>query len=172
MNRKKLVILACLLGIFVAPKLYAQSLKIGYVDVQKALNDVEEGKRAKAQLKAQFESKQKALQSKQGELQRLMKDLEAKRGTLSKEALEQKMVEYRQKFLELQTTLNQYRQEMAKIEIEKTAGILNKIKGVVAQVGASEGYSFIYEKSQDAILYAPNATDLTAKVITKYNSGK
>lgn len=171
MKLKKIMTIAFLFSIFAVPSVYAQSLKIGYVDMQKALNDVEEGKQAKAQLKAQFESKQQALQAKQASLQKLMKDLEAKRGTLSKEALEQKMVEYRQKFLELQQTLGTYREEMMKLEAQKTGAILNKVKAVVSKVGASEGYSFIYEKSQDSILYAPNATDLTAKVISKYNSG-
>jgi len=38
----------------------AENLKIGVVDFQRALNEVNEGKTAKARLKAEFEEKQRS----------------------------------------------------------------------------------------------------------------
>ena len=42
--------------------------KIGLVDIQKALNEVEEGKSAKAKLKAECDQKQKSLDALQNDL--------------------------------------------------------------------------------------------------------
>lgn len=156
----------------IATPAFAQNLKIGLVDFQQALNDVEEGKRAKANLKTQFESKQQALNAKQEGLKQLKEEIEAKRAALSADAMRQKEAQYRDKFLDLQKTLAQFRQEMATKEAEITQGIVEKLKKTVERIGKAEGYTIIFEKSQDTVLFATGATDLTAKVISAYNSGK
>jgi outer membrane protein len=165
-----LIVLVIVLAI--ATPAFAQNLKIGLVDFQQALNDVEEGKRAKANLKTQFESKQQALNAKQEGLKKLKEEIEAKRAALSADAMRQKEAQYRDKFLDLQKTLAQFRQEMATKEAEITQGIVEKLKKTVERIGKSEGYTIIFEKSQDTVLFANGATDLTAKVISAYNSGK
>lgn len=171
---KRLVILVTLIILAVGSvkSAMAEDMKIGLVDFQQALNDVEEGKRAKTQLKSQFESKQIALNAKQEGLKRLKDEIEAKRAALSADAMRQKEAEYRDQFLDLQKTLAQFRQEMATREAELTQGIVVRLKKTVDSIGRSEGYTIIFEKSQDTVLYASSATDLTAKVISAYNSGK
>lgn len=149
----------------------AQDLKIGLVDFQEALNQVEEGKRAKAQLKAQFEAKQKALTDKQNALKSLKDQLETQRAALSGEAMKAKEAEYRDKFLDLQKTLGEARNEMATKEAEMTQTIVQKMRGTVSNVGQKEGFNLIFETSGDAILYAPQAVNLTSKVVQAYNSG-
>lgn len=149
----------------------AQQLKIGLVDFQKALNDVEEGKRAKASLKAQFDQKQGALTAKQDQLKSLKDQLETQRAALSAEVMKQKEAEYRDKFLDLQKTLGQFRNEIATKEAELTQSIIIRLRRVVQSVGQKENYSLIFETSQDAVLYAPGATDLTSQVVAAFNSG-
>lgn len=170
MKRWKYV-LAALFVVAMQGVAQAQQLKIGLVDFQKALNDVEEGKRAKASLKAQFEQKQAALTAKQNALKGLKDQLETQRAALSPEAMKAKEAEYRDKFLDLQKTLTQFQSEMATKEAEMTRGIIVKMRGAVQSVGQKGGYNLIFETSQDAVLYAPGATDLTAQVVSAYNSG-
>ncbi|MDX1386558.1 MAG: OmpH family outer membrane protein [bacterium] len=165
-------LITLVIALAVATPAFAQNLKIGLVNFQQALNDVEEGKRAKANLKSQFESKQQALNAKQEGLKRLKEEIEAKRAALSADAMRQKEAQYRDQFLDLQKTLAQFRQEMATKEAEVTQGIVEKLKKTVERIGKSEGYTIIFEKSQDTVLFANGATDLTAKVISAYNSGK
>jgi Outer membrane protein len=150
---------------------HAQNLKIGLVDFQRALNEVEEGKRAKAALKAQFDQKQNSLTAKQESLKTLKDQLETQRAALSADAIKKKEAEYRDQFLELQKTLAMYRNEMATKEAELTQTIVKRLRNVVASIGAKDGYNLIFEASQDALLYAPNATDLTPQVISGFNSG-
>jgi len=171
MNRLIPLLIAVLIALGSGPAL-AEQLKIGLVDFQKALNEVEEGKKAKNNLKAQFESKQKDLNAKQEGLKRLKEEIETKRAALSAEAMRQKEAQYRDQFLELQKTLAQFRQEMTTKEAELTQGIVIKLKKTVDQIGKTGGYTIIFEKSQDTVLYANQATDLTTKVINTFNSGK
>lgn len=170
MKRWKLS-LAAILVFSLQAVAHAQTLKIGLVDFQRALNDVEEGKRAKAQLKAQFDQKQNALVAKQDSLKVLKDQLETQRAALSADAIKKKEAEYRDQFLELQKTLATYRNEMATKEAELTQNIVKRLRNVVASIGAKDGYSLIFETSQDALLYAPNATDLTPAVVSSFNSG-
>lgn len=170
---KRCIVLVVILILGVAyGTAHAQQMKIGLVDFQRALNEVEEGKRAKASLKAEFEAKQKALNAQQEELKKLQESLETQRAALSAQAMQQKQAEMRDKFLKLQKTLADARQQMAQREAETTQNILNRLRTTVQKIGSQGGYTLIFEKSQDAVLYAPNATDLTSQVINSYNSGK
>ncbi len=149
----------------------AQTLKIGLIDFQRALNEVEEGKRAKAQLKSQFEAKQRTLTSQQDSLKGLRDQLEGQRGTLSAEAMKQKEAQYRDQIIALNKSLADSRSEIATKEAELTQAIVTKLRGVVRSIGQQEGFNLIFETSQDAVLYAPQAIDLTPKLIQAYNSG-
>src|SRR5215831_10171941 len=126
MKRWKYV-LAAVLFFSLQAVAHAQALKIGLVDFQRALNEVEEGKRAKAQLKAQFDQKQNALTAKQDSLKALKDQLETQKAALSTDAMKQKEAEYRDKFLDLQKTLGQFRNEIATKESEMTQGIITKM---------------------------------------------
>ena len=66
--------------------------KLGYVDMQRALMEIEEGKVAKAKLKAQFDAKQKDLDARQAELKKDNDNLEAaaREGLLKEDKLQQK----------------------------------------------------------------------------------
>lgn len=146
--------------------------KFGYVDFNRALNEVEEGKRAKSNLKAEFEQKQKKLEMMQKELTAMQQDLEKQRLILSAEALKKKEEIFRKKFIEVNQKLGSYKEEMAKKEIQATGKILNRLRNLVRNIGSKEGYTMILEKSQDVVIYSPPGSDLTSRVIKMFNKGK
>ncbi len=168
--KKWLVVLMVLVLSASAHQLMAQEMKIGLVDLQKALNDSEEGKASKAKLKAEFDAKQKTLDALQNELKILKDALEKQKLVLSQEALKQKENEYRDKFIELQKKLAEARGELQQKEAQYTGEIINQMRQIVQQVGAQEKFTLVFERGQDVILYAPTAIDLTPKVIAAYNS--
>ena len=148
------------------------AFKFGYVDFNRALNEVEEGKRTKDSLKAEFDKKKKELELMQKELEAMQTDLEKQKLILSKEALKSKEEAFRAKFIEVNQKLAQYKEEMAKREFEATSKILNKLREIVRGIGTSENYTMILEKSQDVVLYSQPGSDLTTRVIQSYNQGK
>ncbi len=148
----------------------ADNLKFGYVDFNRALNETEEGKSAKGTLKAEFNERQQKLDIVQNELKKMKEDLDKQRLILSQDALKAKEEEYRNKFMELQQKLGTFKQEMAQKEGAMTAGLLEKLKGIVKDLGTKGSYTMILEKSQDVVLYAPTVNDLTDEVIKICNS--
>ena len=84
------------------------TVKIGYVDMMRALNEVNEGKTAKAKLEADGKAKKKKLEIMQAELKKMKEDLDKQSLILSKEALAEKQAKFQQKFVDLQRTTMEF----------------------------------------------------------------
>lgn len=167
---KRITTLAVMAVIFfVTHAAAAENLKIGGVNFQQALNDVEQGKRAKAALKSEFDAKQKKLDLQQAELKRMQEEIEKQKSVLSQDALVAKQKTFSDKYLELQKSMASYRDELVTKEAKMTGQILKNLKTLVAEVGQKEGFTLIVETSQDAVLYAQVKEDLTTKVVSLYN---
>lgn len=143
--------------------------KVACVDFNRALNEVADGKRAKARLKDEFKEKQQQLDRFQKELVEMRAQLDRDRLIISQEALSQKEEKYRQKFSELQQRLEGFKKEISAKEAELTGDILGRLKSIVKDVGAKEGYALILEKSQEVLLYSPEGSDVTDRVIQMYD---
>ena len=130
---------------------------------------MEEGKKAKAALKSEFDAKQKQLDAVQNELEAMKADLDKQRLILSQDALKTKEDEYRKKFLELQQKLATYEQDIKGKESKMTNDILAVVHKIARDIGEKEGYTMILEKSQDVVIYSPSDADLTGRVIKEYN---
>ena len=148
---------------------HAADLKIGTVNFQAALNDVDQGKKAKASLKADFDAKQKKLQIQSDELKKMQEDLEKNKGTLSQDAMASKQKVMSDKYMEIQKSMAGYREELVSKEGKMTSQILVNLKSVVAEIGKSEGFTLVVESSQDAVLYVQSKEDLTSRVVALYN---
>ena len=82
----------------------AEAVKVGYVDMQRALLEVEEGKKAKAALEKMKKSRQGDLDARQTELRKMQKDLEAQKAFMKADVKQAKEREFGKKLQELQMT--------------------------------------------------------------------
>lgn len=147
-------------------------LKVGYVDFDKALNEVSDGKAARSQLSGEFKDKQKVLDKMQEGLKAEKDEIDSKRLMLSPEETKKREESYRQKYFDLQQKLVSFRREIAGKESKYTDEILAKLREIVREIGRREGFSIILEKSQDVVVYAPDGSDVTAKVISEYDGSR
>lgn len=157
---------------YTAESAAAAGFKVGTVDFERALNSVDEGKRAKEKLKKELDAKQKEINGLQEELKKMKEELDKQRLILSAEALREKEESFRTKFLQLQELSNKHKMELQTQEIQATSGILNRLKEMVTQIGKQDGYTLILEKSQDIVLYSPPDADLTDRIISMFNKKK
>jgi outer membrane protein len=148
----------------------AAELKIGYVDLQKAVSEVDEGKAARAQLKREFDEKQKKLDEKEAELKRLQADFEKQSMVLSEAARREKAGELERKFGEAQALLGQLRQELGVRERELMNSLFDKMGQIVKEIAEAEGFTYVLEKNQSGLLYAPSSFDVTNELVRKYNA--
>lgn len=145
-------------------------VKIGYVDLQRALNEIDEGKAAKARLKTEFEQKQKVLDDKQAEFTRLRGEFEKQASVLAEGPRKERQEDLDRKFVELQSTFAQLQKELSEREREATRGIFDKMGVIIRESAEAEGFTMVLEKNDAGILYAAGALDLTNELIRKYNA--
>ena len=150
----------------------AKDIKVAFVDMQRALLEVEEGKKAKAKLEKMKKARQGELDAAQNELRDLQKNFEAQKQFMELEVRKQKEQEFREKLGKLQLTFAQLQKELAQEEAKLTKGIFGRMGGILARLGKKEGYTMIFEKTESSILWAPQHLDLTNELIRRYNAGE
>lgn len=147
-----------------------EDMLIGYVDIQRALIEVNEGKRAKDQLKGQFEIKQKELTQREEELKKLKDAIDKESVVKVDEATEKKKAEFQTKLMELQQKFMKEQKELQEAEAKLTTAITEKMRKVIGEIGEASGYTLILESSGTRMLFAKPHLDLTNEVIRKYNA--
>jgi outer membrane protein len=158
-----------LLALAAGPALARAEQKLGYVDLQRALNEVDEGKAAKALLKKDFDEKQKQLDAKKAEFDKLQADLEKQAVVMSDTAKKEKATELDRRARELQGLFVQLQKDLSDREREATKGIFDRMAIIVREIAEADGFSMVFEKGA-GLVYAPPALDLTNELIRKYNA--
>jgi outer membrane protein len=152
--------------------LVAQSFKIAYVDMQKALNLSLAGQEAKKVMTQEVEKMERSFSGKQKELDKLREDLE-KRGTVMSEMVRtEKERDYQTKLRDLQRMQRDYQDDLRRKDRELTEVILKDLDGIVKKIGEERQYTVILEKNQPAVVYISNTLDMTDEVIKLLNEKK
>ncbi len=160
---------ALLLALAFVPALGRAEQKIGFVDLQRALNEVDEGKAAKALLKRDFDEKQKVLDGKKAEFDKLQADLEKQAVVMSDAAKKDKANELDRRARELQGLFVQLQKDLSERERDATKGIYDRMAVIVREIAEAEGFTVVLEKGA-GLVYAPSSLDLTNELIRKYNA--
>jgi outer membrane protein len=145
----------------------AEGMKIGYVDVQRAVQEVEEGKAARARLQTELQQKRNDLEKKRADLEKMKADYDKQAPVLSDDAKRKKQEELQKAFVEAQTAGQQMQEELSAKEQEAMQTISKRLIQVVAEISDKEGFTFVLDKA--ALLYAPAASDVTNEVVRRYN---
>ncbi|MCX5730727.1 MAG: OmpH family outer membrane protein, partial [Deltaproteobacteria bacterium] len=132
--RNVLILAALALAIAVPQATRAAELKIGYVNLQQAVSEVDEGKAAREALKKEFEQKQKMLDDKQNELKRMKEDLEKQMVVMSEEAKREKAGEFDRKVNEMQQVYVQMQKDLSERERELMKVIFDKMETVIKEI--------------------------------------
>ncbi len=169
---KKITVLSIvILALFVfSVPAYAKELKIGYVNLQRALTESEEGKQAREKLKEEAEEKEAELTEKQTELKELNSEIEKKAAVWNEETRTAKEKELRKKGQAFQDRYVEYEQELNLKEKKTIEQIIERLSVTVKEIAKKGGYDYVFEKAAGGILVAPDGDDLTEKVIDAFNS--
>jgi outer membrane protein len=170
-QRHAITLVAALLLSMWAPRIYAQ-VHIAVVDLQRALNETEDGRRAKARLKRLFKQRQQELDKAQGELKSLKEEFDSQSDTLSDSARQERLDAIQKQFVELQSTYVEYQRELAEKEAEMTQEIIARMETILRRIGQEEGYTLIVERNEGGVIFVPGNLDLTDVVIQRYNAGE
>jgi outer membrane protein len=165
----KKIILAALMTSSIS---FAQTAsKVAVVDMQKAIQSTEAGKKAKKELEGEFEKRKKELQKKEGDLKKMGEDLEKKRAVLSEEVLAKRQAEMQEEMLKYRETLNKNQAEIQKKEQDLTRPILEKMRKIIGDTAKAGGYQMVLEASA-GVLFAESSIDITDSVIKAFEKAK
>ena len=175
MQRSSLVIALALFtvaGVFSSRAHADPPIKIAVVDMQRALHETEDGRKAKAALKKLFEDRQKTLDKQQNDLKSLKESLDKQANVLTQPVLQKKQEELQKAFTELQQTYMEFQRELGGKEGELTKDIIERMQRIMRRVGQTEGYTLVLERNESGVVYVPSNYDLTDLLIQRYNAGE
>ena len=143
-------------------------VKIGFIDVQRAISESQAGKRAKERFQAQVKKAEADLLKEKQEIERLKTDLDKKGPLLKEEERRNLEADLQRRYVSYQRGMQDQQQELRQKEGEMTGDILKELEKIVNEVGKAEKFTLILERSQ--ILYSDQGIDITNRVIEAFNA--
>jgi outer membrane protein len=144
-------------------------VKIGLVDMQQALQSVDAGKKAKAQLEKEFNSKKKELETEKAAIDKAGAEFKKQSMVMSDDARGKKQAELQERVMKFQELTSRSQSEIQQKEQELTGPILTRIRGIITDLAKQKGYSVILEKNENTVLFSKDSDDLTTDVVTAFN---
>ncbi|MGW8271842.1 MAG: OmpH family outer membrane protein [Thermodesulfovibrionales bacterium] len=167
--KKAFVVVVAFVLLTSAAAMAQEGLKIGYVNMRKALNECVAGKGAKDNLEKTIKDRQALLDEEKKKLEGLQEDFEKKAALLSDKAKQEKQKEFQEKVQAYQKMVADAQKELNEKEAAATKSIIEGLRSVIAEFAAKEGYTLVFEETEISVLYAKEGLDLTDRVIKLYD---
>ncbi len=164
---KKIILLVFILG-FVASA-HAADIKIGYIDMNRALNQSERGIKAVGILEGIVQAKQSAIAEKENKIKELDMEIAKQSSILNPQALKEKQNEREKMMKDYQRMVQDSQDEVKKKQDEFMQTIINDIRKTVSIIGQEDGYTAIFEKFSSGLVYFVDNADITDKVLERFN---
>ena len=148
----------------------AADLKVGCVDIQRAINECNAGKDAKKNLMKDVEKFQRLVQDKQKELQTMKETVEKQAALLTPDARAGKEKDYQAKLREFQRWGEDNQNELNQKRAEIERNIAQGLQRIIKKIGEDEAFSLLLEKNEAIVLYASKAIDITDRVIKAFDA--
>jgi outer membrane protein len=162
------------------------ALKVGIVDLDRALKESASGKQALAQLKQvrdkvvkEINDKKRQKDAKEGTLRDLQTELTSQSMVLSDSAKASKEENYRRQVRDLRKFIedsNRFIEEserdLREREAELTSRMLRDLLEIIRAVGREESFTIIFERNDRVLLFAAEPIDLTEKIIKRFDTAK
>ncbi|MGH7987488.1 MAG: OmpH family outer membrane protein [Candidatus Binataceae bacterium] len=143
-------------------------VRLAYVDIQRALNDCNAGKKAKAEFRVRVQRLQGQLESQQREVQTLKNELQQKGALMQPDQRQNLVDKYNSKLRDFQDNYKNSRDELRQRDNEITGSIVHDLATVVRQVAHKDGYTMVLEKG--SLLWASPSIDITDQVVRTYDA--
>lgn len=143
----------------------AEDQKVGVVDMQRAIQTSEAGKKAKAELEGAFNKKKKELQAEEVALKKMQEDFQKQQAALSDASKKKKQTEMQERFMKYQELLQKSQSEIQGKEQEMSKPIIARIRTIVAEVAKKRSFSLILEKNENVVIFSEDKDDITDDVL-------
>ncbi|HUA33064.1 MAG TPA: OmpH family outer membrane protein [Candidatus Binataceae bacterium] len=143
-------------------------VKLAYVDVQRALNECDAGKRAKADFQGKVSGLEARLQRQQNDVQALKDEIEKKGMLMNPDQRQNLQDQYMTKLKNFERDYKDSRDELQQKDADVTSRIVHDLAQVIRGIGERDGFTMVLEKG--SILWGAPGIDITDEVIRSYNA--
>lgn len=147
---------------------WGQQVRIGLVNIQKAISQSKAGEEARKKFEAEIKRKEANLLKEKQRLERMRSDLDKKALLLKPEERMNVQRDFQKRVRDYERTMNDTQEELRQKETAMTAQILKELQQVVQEIGRNRRFTLIVDRTQ--LLYADKAIDITNDVIQLYNA--
>ena len=156
-----------------SPLAAQRGARIGYIDMNVILNNINEYKKASILLDKNIENWKKEIALKKVQLKQMQDQLKAEKVLLTQELIEDKELEIQDFSIEL-ISLQEKRFGPRGDLIQQRTNLLQPIQdqilGIVQQVAEERKYDFIFDRSSDAfMLYSAKNYDISDLILKRIN---
>jgi len=148
----------------------AAGTKIGTVDTTRVLTESKAGQEGMKAVETMFNNKQAEFDQRQQEVKQQLDDLDKQSMLISPDEKKQRQDKLQKDIRDLQRFKEDSETELNKKRDEMVGNMSKDVKAVLESYGKQEGYTLILERS--VVLYAPDAVDITDKIIDAYDRSK
>jgi outer membrane protein len=149
----------------------AATNKIGIINLQAAIVNTAEGKRANSELQSQFAPRQAELQQLQKEIQDIQGRLQTGQTTLSESEMERLSDQGQRDQRTLQRKQQDAQADFQDAQQDAINGIGRKMVAILDKYAKDHGYAVILDASsqQTPVIYASSAVDVTQDIVHLYD---
>lgn len=144
--------------------------RVAVVDMQRALNECDAGKKARDQVKSKFEKAQDSLKREREDLDRRREDFDKKAIVLKEEERRNLEKDLETRALDFKRKYEDFQRDLKRTDNELTSSIVEGLYQTVQEYGSSKGYNLVLEASNGALLYSDKANDITDEIVKIYNA--
>jgi len=162
---------ALLLSVLMRPVAPAAAeYRFAYVNLQKALNLCKAGQDAKEKFAKKVEKAEQSLSGRQEELKKIQEVLEKQGSMLNEAALKEKKRDYEAKLRDFKRLYDESQEELKAQDNEAVKEILSELVRTTQGYGKEKGFTFVFEKSESALLFADETMEITDEIIKRYDA--
>jgi outer membrane protein len=161
--KRILAILAAALALAATPAAaQAADYKIGFVNGERLLREAAPAKRAQAKLEKEFASRQGDLQKLEKQVQTVQQSLDRDGATMAEADRRNKERDLANMTRDLQRTQREFREDLNLRKNEELASMQERANRVIQQIAIDEKFDLIV---QEPVIYASPRIDITDRVI-------
>jgi len=144
-------------------------VKLGYVDLQRALREVTEGQQARQKLEKEIEKRKKELEAEENKIKGEQENFQKQAAMMSEAARGQKLTELQNNASAFLQKAQKMQEEMAQIEQAALKSIFEKMDPIIEAIAQREGLTMMFEKTNSGLVWAPASIDYTNELVRTYN---
>lgn len=147
----------------------AADLKVGIVDIEKALSTSDLGKEAQKKYEVEVKKLQSKIDDKKGDYEKLQQAYGKQKNSLNDKARAEKEEELLSMEKELKRNFQDSQESLRRKNGQLVGELVEKLRKVVDEYGRSEHYTIILEKKGQTVLFADSSVEVTDEVVKLFN---